>query len=69
MVAFKVEEDIVRVGRVIEHLAQLGFLRVSYHSLIRVWHEKESITFHAISVRIQAPEGNNGVLIAGCQRI
>ena len=69
MVAFEIEEDIVRVGREIEHLAQLGFLRISYHSLIRVWHFKLSITFIAISLRMQAPEGNNSVLFAGCQSI
>ena len=69
MVAFVEEEDIVRVGRGIEHLAQLGFLRISYHSLIRVWQEKESITSKTIGLRMQAPEGNNGVLFTGCHGI
>ena len=67
MVSFEIEEDIVRVGREIEHLAQLGFLRISYHSLIWVWHEKESIT-NEIAI-IRSPEGDNGVLFAGSHSI
>ena len=63
LVSFKKEEDFFGVGRLVEHLVQLGSLSIDDIALHWVWQDKEACAFECVILGVYVPESDHSELL------
>ena len=63
LVSFEKEEDFFGMGRLVEHLVQLGSLGIDDIALHWVWQDKEACAFECVILGVYVPESDHSELL------